>query len=119
MSILVDHSISVGNDVEKTLAEEVHLQESLEDSVGTEVPENNIYEAPIECELCAKSTQLACRICNTQFCNLVCSIQDRNENEGDMKHHLIRVHEYGKSCLLYPSDECGYSAGDVVQLELS
>ena len=39
------------------------------------------------------------------------------ENEGDMRHHVIRVHEYGESCLLYPCDECGYSAGDVHSLK--
>ena len=39
------------------------------------------------------------------------------ENEGDMRHHLIRVYEYDESCLLYPCAECGYSAGDVHYLK--
>ena len=39
------------------------------------------------------------------------------ENDGDMRHHVIRVHAYGESCRLYPRDECGYSAGAVHSLK--
>ena len=96
-----DHSILVENEDEKILAEEVHLQESLEDSVGTEVPSDNIYEAPIECELCAKSTQHTCRIYNTQVCNLLCSIQDPYSS-----NEIYRIHKYGDSRCVGNTFDC-------------
>ena len=37
----------------------------------------------------------------------------RFENDGDMKYHLVRVHEYGEECALYPCEECGYSGQDI------
>ena len=69
--------------------------------LGLRFQENNIYEAPIECELCAKSTQHACRICNTQVCNLLCSIQD-----PDSSNEIYRIHKYGDSRCVGNTFDC-------------
>ena len=42
--------------------------------------------------------------------------QKRFENEKEMNHHLVRVHEYGEECAMYPCGECGYSGCDVDSL---
>ena len=41
----------------------------------------------------------------------------RFENESDMKHHNVRVHEYGEDCRLYPCEECGFSGQDIDELK--
>ena len=34
-----------------------------------------------------------------------------------MKHHTLRVHEYGETCLIYPCEECGFIGDDVTSLD--
>ena len=46
-----------------------------------------------------------------------CSECDKKfENKADMGHHLVRVHEYGESCFMYPCENCGFIADDVLSL---
>ena len=47
-----------------------------------------------------------CKICNKKF-----------HNEYDVSHHQVRVHEYGELCEMYPCEDCGYSAQDLVALD--
>ena len=43
-----------------------------------------------------------CKICTLKF-----------QNEADMEHHALRVHEYGECCELYPCDKCGLRGTDI------
>ena len=40
----------------------------------------------------------------------------RFENESDRNHHQIRNHKYGEYCNLYPCDNCGFSGGDIDEI---
>ena len=47
-----------------------------------------------------------CTICRKEF-----------KNEWDLKHHTLRVHEYGETCLIYPCEECGFIGDDITSLD--
>ena len=46
-----------------------------------------------------------CNVCDMHF-----------DNEADVSFHMIRVHEYGEECALYPCEECGYRGQDRISL---
>ena len=43
-----------------------------------------------------------CKLCARRF-----------ESERDMEFHVLRFHEYGEECALYPCELCGYRGQDV------
>ena len=49
---------------------------------------------------------VACTDCEGKF-----------ENKMDMEYHKQRIHTYGKTCSLYPCEECGFQGTDVVKLK--
>ena len=44
---------------------------------------------------------VSCTICNRSF-----------KCESDMYYHVERIHVYGKTCEMYPCEECGFSGQD-------
>ena len=72
--------------------EEIHTQEtSLSLSSGTDT---------------SSWMYVKCLVCDMKF-----------QNEMDMNHHLLRRHEYGETCEIYPCDECGFIGEDLTSLK--
>ena len=46
-----------------------------------------------------------CSECNKKFAN-----------ELDVQNHMTRVHEYGEQFALYPCEECGFRATDLMEI---
>ena len=46
-------------------------------------------------------------------CNLC---QGKFQNESDMNHHQVRVHEYGEICEMYPCEDCCFKGQDMKAL---
>ena len=49
---------------------------------------------------------VACPTCEMKF-----------QTDEHMKHHQVRVHEYGETCNMYPCEDCGYQGQDIISLQ--
>ena len=65
------------------------------------------------------SLSLLSHVSSDSWMHVTCPICDMVfENDGDMKHHQVRVHEYREMCNMYPCEDCGFQGQDVRSLKV-
>ena len=65
------------------------------------------------------SLSLLSHVSSDSWMHVTCPICDMVfENDGDMKHHQVGVHEYGETCNIYPCEDCGFLGQDVRSLKV-